>query len=913
MAGIRRRGVRKVPPVSDLTGIRVVFASGTADVNRAMLAHFATLRPELPLCVISEFQPDPGEWISWHPQRTFDQNLAYVKTSLEGRRIESAAVAYDDRSALRDLRRAAHVLAGSVLTAYDEDMRTASPGRAFLVRRTLRAVEKQLRTGGRVRTWLRRIAHPTEAEIPLRSRAAQAKGLAAAHFRSAPRVQPISQAAAGLSTGISIVIPSRDGLELLREMLPPLLPQVGPGEVIVVDNGSSDGTAERLADEYPAVRVICHPNPLSFAAAVNHGIHAARYSRTLLLNNDMIVEPGFLAALNDAFARVPDLFCATAQILFPPGVRREETGKAIWRRNNELDFPVRCDDPIEGEDLTWVLYGSGGCSLFDTAKLLALGGVAELYDPAYVEDLDFGFCAWKRGWPTVYCARARVEHRHRSTTSRFYSERQIDFFVERNYLRFVAHAVSSIGLFERLWREGIRRLQLQAMNGRGAALDTLRNVPPIGPAPDPVTGHLSEEEILALNNGDVSVFPGTAKYAAKTILIASPYLPFPLSHGGAVRIFNLMKLAAETSNLILVAFVDDLRPPPPELLALCSQLVIVKRHGTHYRRNTERPDVVEEFDSSTYRACLRQGVHQWKPDLVQLEFTWMAQYADACPPAKTILVEHDITFDLQRQLLETAPSTGVTRLELEQQLTKWRAFETAAWTQVDCVVTMSLGDSAMITCARAVECLPNGVDCERFQPSHTPSDSRRLLLIGSFAHLPNLLALEFFLRDVWPRLGPGYTLHVIGGARHEYYLDYFRDRVTLNLTQPGIKAEGFVADVRPAYRRASIVLAPLTASAGTNIKVLEAMAMGKVVVSTASGAHGLDLTPGEDFLRSDSSEQMADQIERVCSEEPLRTHIEENARQSALRYDWRAIGKSQQALCDRLFGLGSAKASGPQR
>ena len=166
-----------------------------------------------------------------------------------------------------------------------------------------------------------------------------------------------------------------------------------------------------------------------------------------------------------AFDRVPDLFCATAQIFFPPGIRREETGKAVWRRDRPQDFPVRCDEPVPGEDLTWVLYGSGGCSLFDTAKLRALGGVSEVFDPAYVEDLDLGYRAWKRGWPSVFCAGARVEHRHRGTTSRYYTPEQIDSFVERNYLRFLSHAIGSPALFRRLWLEAIRRLQLNAMEG----------------------------------------------------------------------------------------------------------------------------------------------------------------------------------------------------------------------------------------------------------------------------------------------------------------------------------------------------------------------------------------------------------------------------------------------------------------
>ncbi len=859
-----------------------------------MLERFAAERKDLLLCVVSEFPPHIGEWIAWHVQRPYGQNLESVKAALAGRRIEVAAVAYDSRSALGELRQAAYALAPGMVTAYDEKLRVAAPGalRGFLMRRRLEAAAGQFKTGGRVRAWLRRIAHPAEAEIPLRARAAQARGLAASRVRGTRVEVPMKLSVATLQKGVTVVVPSRDGLELLREMLPPLVSQLGAGEVMVVDNGSSDGTAEWLAREYPAIQVLHDAAPLSFAAAVNRGIRAARCSRVLLLNNDMIVEPGFVAALEAAFARVPDLFCATAQILFPAGVRREETGKTVWRKVGDLDFPVRCDDPVEGEDLTWVLYGSGGCSLFDTEKLAALGGVAELYEPAYVEDLDFGYRAWRRGWPTVYCALATVEHRHRSTTSRFYTERQIDFFVEQNYLRFVANAVSDGPLFEKLWLEGIRRLQLQAMNGRGAALDTLRHVPEIAAAPE-MGGHLTEAEILALTNGDVSLFPGTGGGTGRKILIASPYLPFPLSHGGAVRIYNLMRQAATENDLILAAFVDELATPPSELLSLCSRIVLVCRHGSHYRRDTDRPDAVEEFDSATFRACLKQAVQEWQPEIVQLEFTWMAQYADACQPAKVMLVEHDITFDLQQQMLATMPTEGMARLELEQQLGKWKAFETVAWKQVDCVVTMSGKDSATAQGARAVECLPNGVDCDRFQPSEETPEPGRLLLIGSFAHLPNLLALEFFLRDVWPRLGPGYKLHVIGGARHEYYLDFFRERVKMDLSQAGIEVEGFVSDVRDAYRRASLVLAPLTASAGTNIKVLEAMAMGKVVVSTPAGVNGLELVAGQEFELTETAEAMAQKILELGQDDGLRVQLERHAREAALRYDWRAIGKRQ--------------------
>jgi GT2 family glycosyltransferase/glycosyltransferase involved in cell wall biosynthesis len=880
-----------VPSASHLTPVALAFASGTATQNRAMLERFAAAYPSLPLYVVSEFQPARGQWIPWHVLRSPGENVAAIRAALNGCRVQAAAMALARGTAYGKMRLVAVRLCGGHLVAYDADLKVASLAAVPLwFIRGAAPVE-----GGRLHKWIRRLAHPSESEIPVRARLAQVRAVVSNRFRGEARELPLRGEEA-LAEGVSVVIPSRDGRELLGTMLPNLLAQLTRGEVIVVDNGSGDGTADWLAREHPAIRVIQSPAPLSFARAVNAGIVAARFGRTLLLNNDMVVEPGFMAALEDAFRRIPNLYCATAQIFFPPGIRREETGKAVWRREDPLDFPMRCDDPCAGEDLTWVFYGSGGCSLFDTAKLREMGGVSEVYEPAYVEDMDFGYRAWKRGWPSVYCASARVEHRHRATTARFYTPRQLEFFVERNYLRFLIHAVSSPALFEKLWVDAIRRLQLLAMNGSEAALDALRDIPGIGPRPAVVAGLLSESEIFALGNGDVACFPGRVPRGFKTILIASPYLPFPLSHGGAVRVFNLMKHAAASHDLVLMAYCDELSTPSEEVLALCCEVVLVKRHGSHYRRDTPRPDVVEEFDSETFRACLKQTAYRWKPAVVQLEFTWMAQFADAWPNAKTILVEHDITFELQEQLLRSSTETGAARWELERQAAKWRAFETDAWREVDCVVTMSEKDSGMVTGAKSVVMLPNGVDCERFQPSEAAPEPGRLLFIGSFAHLPNLLALEFFVKEVWPLFHGKFVLHIIAGANPEYYLDFHRQRVTVDLNKPGIEVEAFVADVRMAYRRAELVVAPLTASAGTNIKVLEAMAMGRVVVSTPAGINGLDLRPGCDVIVASAAADLAAEIQALSADPERRLSIEQRARQTALLYDWRAISEIQERI-----------------
>ena len=288
----------------------------------------------------------------------------------------------------------------------------------------------------------------------------------------------------------------------------------------MVDNGSDDGTAEWLETTFPTVVTEVSAEPLGFARAINRGLARARFTHACMLNNDMLLEPGFFAALDAAFSAVPDLFCATAQIRFPPGVRREETGKAVMRQEGPLDFPIRCDEPVPGEDLTWVLYGSGGCSLYDTEKLRALGNVDEVYDPAYVEDLDLGYRAWLHGWPSVYVAGAMVEHRHRATTSRYYSGGQLADVLEINYLKFLVRAVESPELFRRLWRQNLDRLRV---TGRTAALKAAAGIA--------LRGHRGtaaperEEMLIALTNGSVACFPGRGEVAP--VVIAAERLEAP--------------------------------------------------------------------------------------------------------------------------------------------------------------------------------------------------------------------------------------------------------------------------------------------------------------------------------------------------------------------------------------------------
>ncbi len=902
---LERHSERKTVRTRLKQQVKVLFASASRDLIPAAVEHLKSIYPEIPLEVVSEFPPAEGHWTPYHVNRGFRENLARCRARFHDKHIRIAAVILQPRMPYWRLRLLAFVLAPWNFLAFNEDF-----GHFMLRPRSLPAIARHLlwrvrsflarefSPGGSVYTFFWRVRHPRAFRRPVVMLAARAAGMFTAVLKAAAPARSRLGVETRYPEGISVIIPSRDGRDLLAGVLPQVVFEA-PSEIIVVDNGSSDGSADFLARNYPDVIVESSGAPLSFAHAVNSGLRKARFSHVCFLNNDMIVEPGFFRALRAAFDRVPHLFCATAQIFFPAGERRQETGKAVMPPVLQPDdFPVRCDPPIEGENLTCVLYGSGGCSLFDVSKLRALGGFDEIYEPAYVEDLDLGLRGWECRWPTVFVSDARVLHQHRSTTSRYYTPAQLDLILEINYLRFVARTISGASNFRRLWSDAIRRLNLLAAQEppNQTALAALSQA---WKAPLWTLRRYSDPEAvahaLAIGSGEVCVTPGVSPSGRPVVMIVTPYLPFPLAHGGAVRMFNLMRRAASDFDQVLVSFVDEHLPARPELLSICTEVVTVRRSGTHLHASKERPEVVEEFDRPSFHAALRETVRKWKPAIAQLEFTQMAQYASDCVPAKTVLVEHDITLDLYRQLLDQGEDW-----ELRRQLERWKAFERDAWKNVDRVVTMSRKDREMVP---GSTCLPNGVDLRRFQPAPPEPGSMRVLFIGSFAHLPNLMALQFFMRECWPHLHPlGARLHLIAGARHEYFLERYRDRALPNLGQPRVELEGFVADVRPAYERAAVVIAPLLASAGTNIKVLEAMAMGKAIVTTPAGINGLDLTPGSDVVVAQSGAEMAAAIKDLLLNPEKRTAIERQARITVERgFDWGAIAREQKQMYDELI------------
>jgi len=278
------------------------------------------------------------------------------------------------------------------------------------------------------------------------------------------------------SRNASIIVLNWNGLHFLRELMPSLQVAVercpGDHEVIVVDNGSDDGSVQWLATTQLWAQVVALPENRHFIRGNAAGAAQATRDILVFLNNDMRVEPDFLVELLHPFGP-PDLFAVTARIEMAGS--RPETGLTrCFVKHGELRFvqPAAAAGP-----LLPVLWPGGGSSAYDRRKHDAIGGFESLYEPCYVEDVSLGYQAWKRGWRSVYNHDSVVHHAHRGTSSRVFSRAALERLNWRNRELFFVRSITDpwLVLQHALWwpwnlRKQSRLLGLPIAHGILAAL-----------------------------------------------------------------------------------------------------------------------------------------------------------------------------------------------------------------------------------------------------------------------------------------------------------------------------------------------------------------------------------------------------------------------------------------------------------
>jgi glycosyltransferase involved in cell wall biosynthesis len=383
--------------------------------------------------------------------------------------------------------------------------------------------------------------------------------------------------------------------------------------------------------------------------------------------------------------------------------------------------------------------------------------------------------------------------------------------------------------------------------------------------------------------------------ARRRVALLSPYFPYPLSHGGAVRIYNLLREIAQEFDVELFTFtVGDTQPETAPVLEFCARVVLVgKPRYREPRWSTLLPPEVHEFRSPAMRKALAQERRAFGFELLQVEYTQLAQYGRQGDNGGDLVVEHDVTFDLFSQIAKRERT-----LSARWDALRWRRFEMRELRRFRRVVVMSKKDAELLGPTFPTAIVENGVDLARFR-TEPESPGERLLFIGSFRHFPNVGAYRFFTEKVWPLLRekfPRMTLTVVCG---EDYLTSWRAFTDSPEPRPDerIRMLGFVADVRPLYVEANLVLAPTTVSAGTNVKVLEAMAMQRAVVATTSGCAGLGLVHNHSVWVADTPEAFAAGVATLIADPERRAHMASAAHGHAQRnFDWQAIGEKQREL-----------------
>jgi GT2 family glycosyltransferase len=696
------------------------------------------------------------------------------------------------------------------------------------------------------------------------------------------------------TTKASIVIPNWNGRDLLAKYLPSVIASVEnhpDSEVIVVDNGSTDGSVAFVEENFPNVRLLPLKENLGFGGGSNAGFRAAHNDIVVLLNSDMRVEADFLQPLLDGFID-EKVFAVTCQIFFSdPSKIRQETGLTeSWWQQGALRVRHRADEKIH--DLYPCAYGGGGSCAFDRKKFLELGGFDEILAPFYLEDTDIGYLAWKRGWRSMYQPASVVYHEHRGTIGKKFSDAYIQGVLKKNFLLFAWKNIHE-------WR---RLLEHFFYTWSSAALSWLFGDSPerssfagIARAafqlPETFLSRARARQLAVISDTEAfqrplgghyrdtfsPMFSGNNKLR---VLFVSPYPICPPVHGGAVFMYQTVRELAKLCELHVIVLLDydHQRPAHDELDAMCaSSEYIVRMEGRQKAFGSTEPHAVREFRNADLAWLIQRQIFTHEIDVLQLEYTVLGQYAGRFQRIPSILFEHDIYFQSIARRLPYITNT-VEKLQARWEYLRALRYELRMLPSPDRIQVCSRDNREYI--ASFLPALRNriddeyraGIDTALYDFNPRDREPFTLLFLGSFRHLPNQEALTWFLREVFPKVRaeePRARLVVVGSdppARHS-----LPEAEAIDLV-------GFVNDVREPLKRYSLFVCPILSGSGMRVKLLEAFAAGIPVVSTRVGAEGLADQDGVLCALADDPAAFAGHIVKLLRDPEAAAEMAERAR-----------------------------------
>lgn len=645
----------------------------------------------------------------------------------------------------------------------------------------------------------------------------------------------------------AVLIPERGRPDLLAATLAALQRALvgieGNPPVHVLVNGAPAAHYAGLQSTWPTWHWRFHRRALGFHGAIRTGLSGIDTSWVYLLNSDMRLAADALLQLRPWCGE--DVFAVASQIEFAdPARRREETGYTVPVRNAvgelELHDLLPTDECVRAH-----LYAGGGASMFRTAALKRYLECSSRYAPFYFEDADWAMQAWAEGLRVLYCPASRAVHEHRGTIGRYYASARIEAIVRRNLAHF-------------RWRYGDLFGAPRWCGGRGDRLAAAARalVGEHRHARARVLAGLSAESL-----GDQlrQRYPNPQRFRPQRprVLLVSPFALLPPAHGGARRIVELARASSDRVDWVLLH--DEVERDAGT--ATADDVCFREIHPVGGRPPHGDEDRWEAHAHARFRQALLRLLRQQRFDAICFEQVECLGLIEACAGTTRLIWSlHDAG-----RLLPAADRRRVQD----------------AINRVDALVLSTPADLNYWQHPR--QCLiDNGVRLPAAAAAASPDDGF-LLLVAPLRYRPNLIGLRSFLAEVWPSLRarwPQLGLRVLAGPDGTQYWG-------LDPVPAGVRLVDRYLDPAASYAQAVLTLNPQTGTEGSALKIAEALAHGRVMLSTIEGARGYEALDCPALLRLPNVASMLPAITRLLQDPPARHAAERTAREAIAPWCWK--------------------------
>lgn len=364
----------------------------------------------------------------------------------------------------------------------------------------------------------------------------------------------------------------------------------------------------------------------------------------------------------------------------------------------------------------------------------------------------------------------------------------------------------------------------------------------------------------------------------------SPYLPYPPVSGGRVRTYNLIKSLKDEWDITLVCFVkpNELTTDIDYLNEFCADIHTFPRRGApslfellKMTLSSLRPIYQQIHTSKLAQNTIRTLLQHNHYDVIHVESYYMMQNL---PVTKVplLLSETNIEFLAMKRLAPYSRDL-LRRIIFEIDWRKQKRQEKKEWKISNLCTMVSDVDASLASNIEPqvkFDVVPNGVESEFVEYKINEIMGAQIVFIGNYHGMPNIDAAIFLVKEIFPlvkREVPLATLLIVGQDPTREVLDLAKE--------PGVRVTGFIEDIRPLIAESAIVACPIRFGSGTRIKILQAMALGKSVVSTHVGCEGLDVRDKIDLLIADGANDFARAIISCLTNQELRTRLGQNAKE----------------------------------